>query len=218
MALPTPVEMPNPLPVNSKQFDLNLIQSNSPAGSQFLQTIERAPPLWIAKYSTPNLSPEREQIFQAFIDSLEGSLVPFLAFDPRKPRPWAYRSVAGEPWIAPGQSYCRVLGGNYAASTINLDRFAVGATITAGDYISIKISNQWFLWRAGETRTADGSGLITGLKVTPRPPTYTTTQNARLVRACCTMKMIGLPQKEDSVADIGPKYSFQAVQFKDRSS
>lgn len=221
MALPTPVEMPSPLPVNSKMFDLNYNQSVSPAGSQFLQTIERAPPMWVAKYSTPNLSPETDSVFQAFLDSLEGSMVPFLAFDPRRPRPYAYRNIGGEPWVAAGQSAVRITNSYYSydggRGLLLVDRFANNATITPGDYISYQRGNQWYLHRVlvGSIIYSDGTG---SLWVTPRPPTTGTDVNGRMTRACCAMKLIGKVQKDDTVEANGPKYSFSAIQFKDRSS
>jgi len=220
MALPTPVEMPSPLPVNSKRFDLNYNQSVSPAGSQFLQTIERAPPMWVAKFMTPPLSPERDQLFQAFLDSLQGALVPFLAYDPRRPRPYAYRTGVGEPWVAAGQSAVRITEAQYDSDgrgRLIVDRFAESAIITPGDYISYKRGNQWSLHRilSGSAINSGGSG---DLYVTPRPVSSTDDVNGRMVRACCSMKILGQVEKDDRVEDIGPKYTFSAVQFKDRSS
>lgn len=223
MALPVPVEMPSPLKVNSKSFDLNFVQSVSPSGAQFIQTIERAPPNWIAQYSTPPLSPEQDSIFQAFLDSLEGAMVPFLAFDPRRPRPLAYRTGVGEPWVAAGQTAVRLLQTWYDnapyGGVLSLDRFIPWAAITVGDYISYKIGNEWSLHRVKQILNSDGSGNVS-VAVTPRPPTRSLGVNvdARLYRACCTMKILGAVSKDDKVSDIGPSYSFRAVQFKDKST
>lgn len=220
MPLPTPVEMPNPLPVNSKEFDLNYTQSMSPSGAQFIQTIERAPPAWIAKYQTPPLSEEREQLFQAFIDSLEGNMVPFLAHDPRRPRPLAYKSIPGEPWKLAEYDSIQLVAADHTASTLRLHYFNPGAVLKRGDYISFMVDNAWYLYRATTEATADGIGKI-DISVVPRPTTKiegTGGIDVRLVRACCAMKILGRVQKNDQVSDIGPKYTFDAVQFKDKST
>lgn len=223
MPLPTPVEMPSPLKVNSKTFDLNYVQSVSPSGAQFLQTIERAAPNWIAQYTTPPLSPENDQIFQAFLDSLEGAMVPFLAFDPRRPRPLAYLNSGSEPWVAAGQPAVRVVQSWYDSApwggVLALDRFVAFAQIKPGDYISYKVVNEWFLHRVRAVLNSDAGGNVS-VAVTPRPPTRAAGVNitARLERACCTMKILGAVDKNDKVSDIGPVYSFRAIQFKDRST
>ena len=218
MALPDPIEMPQPLPVNSKLFELSYNQNVSPAGSHFSQTIERAKPSWIAKYDTPALTPERLMPFQAFLDALEGSMNAFLAFDPRRPRPWAYRGVGGEPWLRPGQAAVQVTAGDYANSTISLRYFADGAIISYGDYISHKIGKAWYLYRSKENRVVPSGGVVSNLKVNLRPINFSgQAYPARLVRACCAMKVVGSVSSSDNVEDVGPKYSFTAGQFIDRS-
>jgi hypothetical protein len=220
MALPPPVELPYPAPFNQKTFDPNFVQNVTATGGGFILTSERVPPLWRATFQTPPLTPDRDNIFQAFLDTLAGSMIPFLAYDLRKPKPFAYRTHVGltdEPWIAAGQTAVRVTAASYTNSTLSLDRLAVGAILTRGDYIAYQRGNAWYLHRIyGGDYTANGSGIATPV-VIPRPLDSSTTVNARLTRACCAMKVIGQVNKTDKVEDTGPSYSFNAVQFIDRS-
>lgn len=216
MALPTPIEMPSPLPVKAKSFDLNYAQLISPSGTGFSQTIERGPTLWSASYETPPLRDERDQVFQAFLDSLYGSMGTFLAFDPRRPRPYAYRNIGGKPWVQSGQTDAIVIAGNTANSTLQLGRLEPGAIISVGDYISHKIGRAWYLYRVIVGGVAVSNTLT--VTVNLRPPTFAAQAYiARLDRACCTMKLNGAPEKRDSV-DSFPTYRISAFQFVDRST
>lgn len=215
------LEMPAPLPVNVKTFDISKNQLITPVGGGFIQTIQRGPDLWVAHYETPPLTIARDQDFQAFIDQLNGSANTFLAFDPRKTKPNNYftQLIGGEPWSNGGVSPPVVTKADVANSSLNMKGFVVGAVLQKGDMIAFKDANIWRLFRAQAAAIADGSGLITGLKVNPQP-----TQDiqmaypaVRLTRACAEMKMIGAPIKDDRVSDVGPTYKFSAIQFINRA-
>jgi hypothetical protein len=217
MALATPIEMPVPLRVKAKTFDLDHMQNISPVGAGFIQSIDRGPPMWYATYTTPELSPDAASVFQAFLDELEGSHGTFLAYDPRKPRPLSSMAVlSGEPWVQTGQPAARVINADYNAGTLQLDRLENGYVLRAGDYISFQRSNAWYLHRVkGSGATVASNGAT--VSVVPRPQTNTADVTARLTRACCAMKMIGKPEVKDDVEQIGPMYTFNGVQFIDRS-
>lgn len=215
MTLPTPVECPNPFPVNTKVFDLNMNQDVSPVGSGFIQTIDRSYPMWVCQFDTPPMTGDRLNDFTSFIDSLEGSLVPFLGFDPRRTKPWAYRTAAfgSEPWTT---GTVTVTGGVYATGVLSLAGFSPGAILTKGDYISHVQGNATYLHRVMVGGVADGSGNVS-VTVRPRPLDSFAAADARLTRACAAFKMIGRPKTKDGISD-GTSYSFQGVQFIDRSS
>lgn len=215
MALPTPIEMPSPLPVRAKSFDLNYNQLITPVGSGFSQTIERGPSLWVASYETPPLNDLRNQKFQAFLDELEGSQGTFLAFDPRHARPYAYRDVGGEPWVQTGQVSARVTAGNATNSTLTLDRLQNGAVLTPHDYIAYKVGRAWYLHRVVVGGVVVGNTIT--VKVKARPKDFAVPYNARLNRPCCAMKVMGRVEKRDSV-DSFPVYRFTAGQFVDKST
>ncbi len=214
MPLTAPIEMPVPLPVNSKVFDLNFNQAISPIGAGFIQTLDRAEPMWVAQYSTPPLVDSRDIIFQAFLDKLNGSGNCFLGFDPRRPKPWAYRASTVEAWLANPATPAQVVAADYSDSTLVVTGLLAAAVITPGDYISYKRGNAWYCHRVITGGTAVG-GAIT-LLVTPRPRSSVTSVAARMLRAPAAMKIMGRVEKNDKI-DTFPQYTFSAVQFIDRT-
>ncbi len=213
----TPIEMPNPLPVKQKSFDLAFVQDTTPVTGGFLQTINRTSPLWVAKYTTPPLSASREQAFQAFLDLLDGATNTFMAFDPRRPLPYNY---VGNPngWLSGSGAQVNLVNTNPAASTITLSGFKPGALIASGDYICFQIGNAWYLHRFNGNWVADGSGNIAAAVVRPFPQAFVSEVTCRLTRAGCEMKILGGVTKTDQIEDIGPVYSFSAYQFIDRTT
>jgi hypothetical protein len=213
----TPLEFPDGLKFNSRRFELGHFQHISPGNLGFLQTFNRSRPGWVAEYTTPPLNEERYNQAIAFFDKLEGSMESFLAYDPRRVMPYAYRqyTIFDDPWTQSGQVALRVTGYNYAASTLSLDRVQIGANFTQGDYISFKVGLLWYLFRVVTTNVAVANTLT--VEVRPRPQiTGTLPVNVRYRRACCQMKMLGGVKEEGSV-QTNPSFSFRAVQFLDRS-
>lgn len=216
--LAVPLEFPQLMGFSSRRFQIGNFQQITPGGRGFLQTIERSRPWWVAEYETPPLSPDRYNEVTAFLDELQGSMETFLAYDPRRPMPYAYRnlSVSSDPWVQVGQVAPRATAANYAASTLTLDRMANGAVITKGDYISFLVGYVWYLFRATETVAAAANTAT--VKVKPRPFGITGLPvNIRYRRACAQMKILGGYTEQDSV-DSFPAVSFKAVQFLDRST
>lgn len=203
-----PIEMPVPLPVNSKKFDLTHSDTITPVGSGHIQTITRLKrPFWVAEYSTPPLREERYQAMVAFLDSLEGSMNTFIGYDPRRPNPLKHMGQVS-PWGTATAS-----SGSYTNSTLTLT-FQNAISLSIGDYIQVTIGLAVYLFRA---REAKGPATAMAIKVSPRPPDFTGNRPARLGRAGCEMKLIGRPQWSDSV-DTYPTVTFQAVQYIERNT
>lgn len=211
-----PIELPIPFPANSKKFDLLPNQLMTPIGNTsngggFIQTLQRSQPYWVAEWGTPPLRDDREQLMRAFLDSLEGSLNPFLGYDPRRPMPYAYKHlpIGTAPW------------GSVVAQTASftnselLLRSTSPLKMTRGDYVQVNIGNQVRLFRV---RNSPAQGTLLGLLVSPRPPTFLSEDHpARLIRAGAAFKMIGAPDWNDQVDSL-PSVRFQAVQFIDRNT
>lgn len=221
-------EMPNPLKCRAKTFDLAKNQLVSPIGSGFVQTIQRAPDMWVGHYETPPLvsGAINDQNMQQFLDLLDGAGNTFLGFDPRKTKPQAYAAsaYASEPW-SPGGSVGSVaqpllVAVNPSNSTIQLSNLTAGAQLTTGDMLSYRDANIWRCHRVIGNWTADGSGNLGGMTVTPTPPAsiQMVWPAVRLTRACAEMKIIGgIPKKDDNVSDPGPSYQFTGVQYINRA-
>jgi hypothetical protein len=210
------LEIPAAMGFNSKVFDIGHFQQNNPSGDVgFIQTINRSSPAWVAEYTTPGLVGDAYNETRSFLDLLEGSMNTFLAYDPRRPMPYAYRtmSTVSTPWgILP------VVGDqDYANSRIALAGFIAGAVITKGDYLSAKVGDIWYLWRSTQNYTASG-GETFWLTVKPRPQIIGLVSNTtiRYQKACIEMKMIGDAEETDSVESF-PSFRFRAGQFTRRA-
>jgi hypothetical protein len=213
--MPLGLEIPTGLVFSSKNFRLSHKQQITGQGGGFLQTIDRATPMWLADYATPPLRGDRYNAAIEFLMRLEGSIETFLAFDPRRPMPYNYRTatVGSNPLGT-------VTTTSYNASTGALG-LASGSVNTApgfvaGDYLSMKIGNIWYLFRVAIG--ANLSGQQATVIVRPRLPI--TIPNGTVVRyqkACAEMKMIGGFKEDDAVESL-PTISFRAAQFINRAT
>lgn len=215
------IEIPSLVGFQSKTFNLDRRQQVTPVGSGYIQTINRSTPFWVAQYKTPPLAGDSYNEAITFFESLEGSTYTFLGFDPRRTMPYAYRMfpVTANPWLGSGQSELtgpRITGQDYTNGTINLDRMAVGAIITKGDYISVQVNSIWYLFRSVQTVTVQAGGTVSNLVVKPRPAIANfSTAVIRYKKACCEMKMLGGYQETDDVTTF-PQFQFSAAQFINR--
>ncbi|MEB3059361.1 hypothetical protein, partial [Parvimonas sp. D9] len=127
------IQLPILFGVKDKKFQLAYRQQNTPSDGGFIQSIDRISPTWWAQYQTVPLFGERYIAAQSFLDSLNGSLNPFLAYDPGRIVPYAYRNQPGVtlPWGFPS-----LLVSNYQDATITIGDGTPGGIISPTDYIS----------------------------------------------------------------------------------
>lgn len=213
--MPTPIEMPSPLPVNTKKFDLLFNQDITPVGGGFMQTIERQFPIWGATYTTPPLRKGRASTFQGFLDTLYGAEGVFLAFDPRRARPYLYETGTDSPWEATPGTPPVTVASDPSIRTLLMSGWANGIGLMPGDYISFLQDNAWRLFRVTEQCSSSGGNM--NPFVVPRPTNVVAGCSVRLIKPCCAMKIIGAVDKQDRVDDLGPVFTFNAIQFIDRS-
>jgi hypothetical protein len=209
------VEIPEEVGFRSRVFKPTHFQQVNPVGEYgYSQTLNRSAPLWYAEYETPPLKDDKYNAAVAFLDSLEGSMNTFLGYDPRRIKPFAYRDqpFLSTPWGTTPKIYYQ----DYATSVISLKGMTVASIVTKGDLISVKVGSIWYLFRAQETRTANASGRINSLVVTPRPQIQDLGETViRYHKPCAEMKMIGDYEEDDSV-DSYPIIRFRAAQFINR--
>jgi hypothetical protein len=205
--------------IASKKFALNYAQQLSPSGEVgFIQTMNRSAPFWMAEYTTPPLREDRYRLWSNFFDQLDGSMYTFLAYDPRRPMPYAYSGqlITNDPWTQIGQVAPRITAFDYTNSQITLDRLQNGVTITQGDYISVQIDGVWYLWRSQtQINNVVGNGCV--LTVRPRPNIMNfVATNIRYRMACCEMKMLGAAEETDAVDNL-PTFTFRGGMFTARA-
>jgi hypothetical protein len=200
MALAIPLEIPPEMGFTSRVFDIGHAQTLSPGGKGFLQTVQRATPMWFAEYKTAPLRAS------------------FLAYDPRRPMPRAYQHLptTADPWTATGEVAPRVIDSDYVTSALLLDRMEPGAIVSAGDYISFELGLKRYLYRVTTGYVANGGGFA-HVFVKPRPfHVLVGTPEIRYRKAVAQMKIIGGYKEEDNVNTL-PSFSFKASQFIDQS-
>ncbi len=213
----SPIELPTNFPCRARKFQIITKQEITPSGSGFVQTVNRSEPFWVAEYETPPLNASRYNDVISFLDQLDGSKGTFLAYDPRKPMPYAYSSMAvgSNPWHRAGLAP-RFLTVNYSTGVVTMDRLATGAIITKGDLISITVGNKRYLHRTRVGATANASGLAS-ITVYPSPVyTLAASTDIRYQKAVAEMKVLGGYSEQDSVDSL-PVISFKAAQFIDRT-
>lgn len=229
----TPVEMPYPLPVRAKKFILTPQQSVTPVNAGFIQSYERAPPMWMAEYETiPLKAGAAYNDMQSFLQKLNGAEGTFLGYDPRRPSPQAHVNLGpnGTPWhdTITWTAGPFAADTSYANSTISIGGLPIASMtsglvqVTKGDYISVKVGNIYYLHRVQENRIiATNAGSYyrwQNLSVTPRPvwtPSGTSTL-IRYQRPVVQMKMIGGYEEQDTV-DGFPSFKWRGVHFVDRT-
>jgi hypothetical protein len=157
-----PIEMPYPAPISSGTFELSPIQQVTPtgnsAGAGYLQSIDRASPFWLAKYTTSPLSPLKYSAWLGWLDQLEGSNYSFLGVSQRNPVPLAYASqmpgaLTSQPWgpgaVVTATNYAdpNTVLNNIPQGSLTIYGMAYGATLNPGDMISYQSGNMWLLYR-----------------------------------------------------------------------
>lgn len=201
--------------IKSKKFDLIYAQQLSPSGEYgFIQTLDRTAPFWMAEYNTGPLVEDKWREWMYFFDQLEGSRNTFLAYDPRRPMPYAYaaQALVSDPLTQVGQVAPRITAFDYANSQISLDRLKTGGIITRGDYIAAQVAGIWYLWRS-QTTVPSIAGTTAVLNVKPRPNILNfVASNIRYRAAPMEMKIVGKVNEDDQVDDL-PAFSFRAGQY-----
>lgn len=156
-----------------------------------VQTMELADPYWTIKATTNFLDKVKRAQWQAWANSLKGSIKTFYAYDPEKTYPLAYgRAVL---------SLLRHGGGAFDGSatltgstfdTLSLSNLPDNYQFVEGDHISIAITGaKLSLHEVIEAVTGDASGVAT---VTVEPPIVgapTLAAGAQLIKASCEMVM-----------------------------
>lgn len=185
----TPLELPSLKLHNSGSFAIERYQIGGGAG----QTADVSDPLWVATYNFAGFPTRVDRdLWQGFLDSLNGLMTPVLAFDPARRVPLTYYNAdgtpptSGSPWGTPV-----VAAYDRAASTFDMTGLTNDMELSNGDYISFQdTASRWHLHKLTAAATVSGTGTVT-VTVAPRPARGLTHGGAsvRMRDACCTMVM-----------------------------
>lgn len=203
------ISLPTQFGVKEKSFQIGYKQQITPGGGGYIQTIDRASPMWTADYTTGTMDEATKGIVQAALDALEGAMGSFLAYDPARLMPLAYANqpLAATPW---GSPTCSAY--SFANSQLTLSSMTPGAIVSYGDYISIYDGVAYWLYRSRSQLLVDGTGTVT-LNVSPRPYSATLTGKAVVYRKAPAEMKIPNGIKETSAVGQGTVLTFTGVQF-----
>lgn len=115
--------------------------------------------LWGATYTTEPLRNDDAADFQAVLNSLDGVIEVFEAWDLRRAVPRAHRDGSAQDGVL------ETVNANNKAMT--LSGLAANQIVSRGDYLSFVYGNNRALHQAMETVAADGAGLTPEFEVRP---------------------------------------------------
>lgn len=202
------LEPPSIFPIRTKVFRILHKQQVTASGAGFIQTIERSLPKWYCEFQTAPM--DRKGVSYGamlqWLESLEGSLGTFLAFDPTRPKPLYNMKFGGSPPAA------QIVDIDYSSGRIQVSGLAA-SRLTAGDYVSYQHGLIWRLYRCINDLQSDG-----WIYVVPRPLEHSGLPiTLRLERPAAEFKMLG-DYVEDDTVDSQPTFKFSGFQFINRAT
>jgi hypothetical protein len=117
------------------------------------------PALWFATYTTEELRNDDAVDFAAMLDSLDGVIQTFEAWDLRRPDPRRHTDGSASDGVLHSV--------NANNKAISLSGLNAGQIVSRGDYLSFNYGTSRALHRVQETIVADQSGLTVEFEVRP---------------------------------------------------
>lgn len=165
--------------------------------------------IWMATYTTGPLPNDDALAYEALLNSLDGVIQPFEAFDLRRPYPRAHPTGSGA-------SDGVLLTVNDNNKAMSLSGLTSGQVISAGDYLSFTYGDSRAVHQAMETVTADGSGETAEFEIRPyiRPGwTISPATTVKLKNPRGLFSLMPGTVTSRSSGGIHSVISFQAVQY-----
>lgn len=135
---------------------------STPSRGGGLQRMEIAPPRWMIRLVTTNLTNDRLGALRAWWDSLEGGLHMFYIHDTARPYPVQYADFSGMT-IAGGGAFNGTgsVTGYPDAKSIAVAGLPAGFVLQTGDYIGLEEGDKRSLHRITGDVTATAGGTVT---------------------------------------------------------
>lgn len=170
MTITFPRDLPEPSRIAVAEFRLDWQQAIAPTRGGKVQAVDLGVPLWAISYATATLNEAQGIAWEAWLESLGGSVRPFRAWQPLRRYAYAYRRTgyaglvraAGGAFTGigvAGQSAIVSVGGSLDAVTI--DGLPAGFALTVGDMLSWDVAGKQALHRVTEAGVASGAGVAT---------------------------------------------------------
>lgn len=167
-------------------------------------------PIWFAEFETQPMFREDRARWIAWLDTLNGGLKYFLAWDASQPQPLAYPdgvpSIISTAWD--GTATVTSLS---TPGVISVSGISAGHELSAGDKVGLVENGIYGLYRVTEDVTANGSGAVS-IPVTPLVQgLFSTSATAVLYRPKAKFQIDQKSVSYDGGVDASP-ISFSAVQ------
>jgi hypothetical protein len=209
LANPLPkADFANTLRVASVDFRANWNQQSSLTGGGIRTYKDRGPMLWSADVTTVPMTHAEANALMALINSRNGGIKSVLLFDPRVLGP------STDPDGALFGSAAPKVGTITDRFTVAFTDFPANYVIPAGTYIEIKFdTSRYYLGLTVESRTANGSGAVAALEVTPALPAGIETGDAvTVIRAAMKARIVPNSAYPASVTALHTSLRFTAEQ------
>lgn len=164
MTITFPRDLPEPHKIRSMSFLPQYQQSMAPLRGGEVEAIDLGVPLWRPVFQTAILTETQGLIWEAWFESLGGSVRTFKAWNPLRRYALGYRAgyggllVGGEPWNGTGILEDVAV----QLDAIDVSGLPVGFKLAVGDMLSYSYATgRQALHRVFEAVTADGDGEAT---------------------------------------------------------
>lgn len=196
------------LSVESVTFRLELQQQSQQAAGGEVLYADRAPARWIADITTTALTHADAASIKALINALAGGLNSFYLYDHSKAYPRQDPAGAGWSGATP------VVGTITNRTVLAFTGFPNNYVLKRGDMLQIIYgSSRRYLGMFAEDKTANGSGAVAAVSVTPALPASVATSDAvTVIKPAGKFKLIPNSLAPVSVGINFERLSFQAQQ------
>lgn len=179
-------------------------QSRTAGGKTFVKDL--GSPLWTLKATTAALRLDDALDYEAILETLDGGVQPFMAYDLRRPYPRQHADgVFGD-----NGAVASVGGDNKSLSVSGLD---AGFQVSRGDYLVIDTPGGKKLHLVCENSTASPSGVLAGFEVRPHLwPATGVGQAVRFKKPAIPMTMLPGSIAKTQMGGLHTSITFSAMQ------
>lgn len=162
--------------------------------------------LWMGTFVTIPVDNDDALAYEAMLDSLDGVMMPFEAFDVRRKMPRLYPSGACNDGA--------IASVNVNTKAIGLSGLAAGQVVSVGDYLSFDYGDNRAYHRVVEAATANGAGNTPQFEVRPYiRPGWTVSTPVKLKNPRGLFVMMPGSISPKAYGSLHTVISFQAIQI-----
>ncbi|WP_125469934.1 hypothetical protein [Caulobacter vibrioides] len=197
-----PLAMPDTGPA-SLRFDPKRVDYISPKAGGRLNAVSAGVPLWYGRWELGgSIGARRSEIWQAFVDQLDGPRRYFLGCDHFRPMPLAYLASGmtglvrsgGGAFDGSATSWSQTIAAD-DQPLLDLAGLPPGFVVSIGDYVGFRWQtggeDRRHLVRAQQAAVASAGGAIVGLAIRPAVHTVVPVNAvAHFDKPACLMKLI----------------------------